>query len=135
MQTGVKATTKTDGSGTYRFNNVLVGNYSVTVSASGFTTASMKNVDVELNKTTTANMTMQVGTVTTAVEISESAVLLDTTTAQVGNNFDTRMAAELPMASNPFYGGVLNLSLYGAGVSSSGGIGVGIGPSVGGQRP
>src|SRR5437870_5384204 len=83
MQTGVKATTKTDGSGTYRFNNVLVGSYSVTVSASGFTTASLKNVDIDLNKTTTANITMQVGTVTTAVEISESAVLLDTTTAQV----------------------------------------------------
>jgi hypothetical protein len=135
MNTGVKASSKTDGSGTYRFNNVLVGSYSVTASAAGFTTATLKSVDVDLNKTTTANITMQVGSVSTAVEISESTVLLDTTTAQVGNNFDTRMAAELPMASNPFYGGVLNLSLYGAGVSSSGGIGVGIGPSIGGQRP
>jgi hypothetical protein len=133
MRTGVKSSTKADSTGLYRFNNVLVGNYSVTSSASGFTTTSLKDVDVELNKTTTANITMQVGTVTTAVEISESTVLLDTTTAQVGNNFDNRMAAELPMAANPSYG-VLNLALFGAGVTSSGGVGVGIGPSVGGQR-
>ena len=44
------------------------------------------------------------------------------------------MAAELPMAANHL-GGVLNLSLLGAGVASSGGFGVGTGPSVGGQRP
>ncbi len=31
--------------------------------------------------------------------------------------------------------GALNLSLLGAGVASSGGVGVGVGPSVGGQRP
>ncbi len=31
--------------------------------------------------------------------------------------------------------GVINLSLLAAGVASSGGIGVGTGPSVGGQRP
>ena len=40
----------------------------------------------------------------------------------------------MPLAANPL-GGVLNLSLLGAGVSSSGGVGVGTGPSVGGQRP
>src|SRR5207244_12931679 len=36
---------------------------------------------------------------------------------------------------NPVAGGVDNLSLAGAGVASAGGIGVGFGPSVGGQRP
>jgi hypothetical protein len=132
--TGVKLTTKTDSTGSYRFGNVLIGRYNVTVSASGFTTSSIKDLPVELNKTATANVTMQVGTVSTAVDVSEAVSTIDTTTSQVSNNYDARFAAQLPSAANPT-AGVLNLALLGAGVSSSGGIGVGIGPSVGGQRP
>jgi hypothetical protein len=132
--TGVKASAKTDAAGLYRFNNVLIGNYTVTVSATGFTTASLRNVSIELNKNTTANVTLQVGSVSSTVEVSEAATLIDTTTAQVANNYEGRLAFELPSAANPF-GGVLNLSLLGAGVTSPGGFGTAQGPSVGGQRP
>jgi len=41
------------------------------------------NVAVELNRTNTANLTVQVGPVATTVDIRESAVTIDTTTAQV----------------------------------------------------
>lgn len=133
VATGVKATRVTDESGSYRFNNVLIGNYTVTVSAAGFTTSSLKNVLVELNKTTTANVPMQVGPVATTIDVTEAAALIDTTTAQIANNYDSRMAM-LPSAVNPT-GGVLNLSLLGAGVVSAGGFGTAEGPSVGGQRP
>ena len=132
--TGVKLATKTDNSGAYRFGNVLIGRYSVTVSASGFTTTNIKDLPVELNKTATANITLQVGSVSTAVDVSEAASTIDTTTSQLSNNYEARLAVELPSSANPT-GGVLNLALLGAGVSSSGGIGVGTGPSVGGQRP
>jgi hypothetical protein len=134
VDTGVKLNTKTDTNGTYRFGNVAIGRYGLTVSASGFTTASIKDLLVELNKTATANVTVQVGSVSTAVDVTEAATTIDTTTAQLSNNYDARLAADLPAAANPL-GGVLNLALLGAGVSSSGGIGVGTGPSVGGQRP
>src|SRR5437867_108048 len=53
--TGVKTATKTDGSGSYRINNLLIGSYTVTTTAAGFTTATLKQVAVELNKTTTLN--------------------------------------------------------------------------------
>src|SRR6185503_13126773 len=61
--------------------------------------------------------------------------LIDTSTAQLTNTYANKMIVDLPMAANPVAGGVYNLSLVGAGVSSSGGVGVGFGPSVGGQRP
>src|SRR5262245_57336784 len=51
--TGVKSAAKTDEHGLYRINNVLIGTYTLTVSTPGFTTASVKNVIVELNKVTT----------------------------------------------------------------------------------
>ena len=122
MDTGVKTSTKTDAAGGYRFNNILVGRYTVTATAPGFTTTSLKDLAVELNKATTANIKVDVGTVSTAIDVMEAATTIDTTTAQVANNFETRMAAEIPSAANP-NGGVLNLSLLGAGITSAGGFG------------
>ncbi len=116
--TAVKSTATTDSTGTYRLSNLLVGNYSLTVSASGFTTRALKDLNVDLNKTTTANVTLEIGSVATAVDVVAAAALIDTTTAQVSNNYEARMAADLPSAANT--GGVLNLALLGAGVSSSG---------------
>jgi hypothetical protein len=134
IATGVKTSAKSDENGLYRFNNVLIGRYTVTISAAGFSTAALRDVGVELNKTTTANAKLEVGNVSTTVEVADAATAVDTTTAQLASTYQTRLAADLPAASNPT-GGLLNLSLLGAGVASSGGIGVGTGPSVGGQRP
>src|SRR5436190_2639865 len=134
LETGLKITAKTDGNGAYRFGNVVVGRYTLTASAPGFTTTSIKDVAVELNKSTTVNIKVEIGAVATAIDVVEATAVIDTTTAQVSNTYDQRMAAELPAAANPL-GGVLNLALLGAGISSSGGVGVGTGPSVGGQRP
>src|SRR5438552_19095283 len=47
--TGVTAEAKSDQSGAYRFNNLPVGNYSVTFSSAGFTTTQLKDLSVELN--------------------------------------------------------------------------------------
>jgi Carboxypeptidase regulatory-like domain len=131
---GVTAETRSDQSGVYRFNNLPVGSYSVTVSSAGFASMRIKDLSVELNKTVTANVTLSVGTVSESIEVVDSAALIDTTTAQITNTFASRLAADLPVAANPA-GGYLNLSLLGAGVASPGGIGAGTGPSVGGQRP
>src|SRR5690242_1244329 len=131
VDTAVKSTTKTDDMGGYRFGNILVGSYNITVSASGFTTTSLRNVAVALNKTTTANVTVAVGTVATQIEVSEAAVLLDTTTAQITNTYESKQLASLALVNNSVYA----LALTAPGVGSSGGVGVGTGPSVGGQRP
>src|SRR3954454_16248731 len=47
--TGVKSATKTDGNDIYRFNNVLIGRYSVSVAATGFSSLTLRDVLVELN--------------------------------------------------------------------------------------
>lgn len=134
--TGVKYTTKTEASGNYRLNNLPVGTYDITTTSRGFATATLKGVALQLNKNTTANVTMQVGTVSSTVDVTEAATSVDTTTAQLQSSFDARQIVNLPIIenSNSFYG-ALNLSLLSAGVASNGGVGQGTGPSVGGQRP
>jgi hypothetical protein len=135
--TGVRFTTTTGANGDYRFNNVPVGHYDVTATASGFTASSVKNVALELSKTATANMVLQVGAVTTTVDVTEATVTIDTTTAQVQSTFESRQIVNMPIIENGGLGffGALNLSLLSSGVASNGGVGQGIGPSVGGQRP
>ena len=73
MDTGVKTSTKTDPAGAYRFNNILVGRYIVTATAPGFTTTSLKDLAVELNKATTANIKVEVGSVSTAIDVMEAS--------------------------------------------------------------
>jgi hypothetical protein len=131
--TNVKSTTTTDTQGVYRFNNILVGSYDLKVSRAGFSTANLHNIGVTLNRTATANVTLAVGDIATVVDVTETPALIDTTTAQVSSTFETREAIDTPSSSLPE--GVLNLSLLGAGVANAGGVGLGDGPSVGGQRP
>src|SRR5262249_25191808 len=90
VDTGVKTLTSTGETGGYRFGNVLVGRYNVTVSANGFTTMTLKEVAVELNKTTTANIKLEVGVVATAVDVVAASTFIDTSTAQLSNNYGAR---------------------------------------------
>lgn len=136
--TNVKYSSPTNEAGDYRLNNLPVGQYDVTATAQGFATATVARVQLELNHITGVNLTLSVGKVTTEVDVTEATALIDTATSQVQNTFNATQAIDVPSASfsKTINGaGIYNLSLLGAGVSSSGGIGQGTGPSVAGQRP
>src|SRR5690348_11975155 len=69
--TNVKFSGVTNASGDYRISNLPPGNYDVAVSATGFATATLKGVAVELNRTTTANLKLEVSTVSTTLDVTE----------------------------------------------------------------
>lgn len=131
--TGVNYATQANESGEYRFNNLPVGTYNVSASAAGFGTTTVNGFSVELNKTSTLQVTLEIKGAVTSIEVSGTAPALDTTTSQISTTFDQKLNADLPVSS--VVGGVLNLSLLSSGVATGGGIGAGTGPSVGGQRP
>jgi hypothetical protein len=133
VATGVDSTTTTLSTGEYRIVNLPVGTYTITVTAQGFAKAEHTGLQVALNVTATANVTLQVGSSVATVEVSATAAAIDTTTAQIQNSFESQQMMDLPTASSG--SGVINLSLLAAGVATSGGVGAGTGPSVGGQRP
>jgi hypothetical protein len=133
VATNVTQSTTTNANGEYRISNLQPGNYTVNVTAPSFAAGQLRNVQVNLNQIATANLTLAVGTTTTTVEVTEAGAVIDTTTAQVQNSFDAKQSQDLPITAQG--SGVFNLSLLNAGVASSGGVGVGSGPSVGGQRP
>jgi hypothetical protein len=135
---GLKYTAKTADDGLYRFNNIPPGNWNLTAAKPGFTTGGVSNIRLDANRTSTVNLTLEVGSVATTIEVRESAAVIDTTTASVQNTYTTQQVLRLPITgvgSGATNLGVINLSLLSAGVASSGGVGYGTGPSIGGQRP
>src|SRR6185437_9266851 len=131
--TGVDVTSKATSTGDYRIPNLPVGTYDLTVSAPGFTTAQVKGVTNQLSAVSTRNVTLSVGQSVQTVEVTTSGAEIDTSTAQIQNSYGTQELENLPVGSTG--SGVINLSLLNAGVTTSGTVGVGTGPSVGGQRP
>jgi Carboxypeptidase regulatory-like domain len=133
VATGVKYPTTAGSSGEYRLNNLPIGTYDVSASSPDFATTTINGIVVELNKVATLQFTLDIKGAVTSIEVSGATQTLDTTTATVSSDFDQRQISDLPVTS--VSGGVLNLSLLSSGVVSSGGVGLGTGPSVGGQRP
>ena len=131
--TGVKTTASVTPEGTYRLPNLPVGSYTISTSASGFSSSTVRGVVVTLSSVVTANVTLELGSKSTTVEVSSAGAVIDTTTAQLQTTFEARPIADLPSASSGT--GIWNLSLIGAGVASQGGVGQGTGPSISGQRP
>src|SRR5262249_5572606 len=91
------------------------------------------NFSVELNKTATANLSLNVSGGETTIEVTDVAPAIDTTTEQVQNTFDQKQAQNVPTAAIDV--GVINLSLLSSGVANTGGFVADVGASVGGQRP
>jgi Carboxypeptidase regulatory-like domain len=88
--TGVKYETKANENGEYRFNNLPVGIYSVSASALNFATSTVNSTAVELNKTSTLQITLEVKGAMTTVEVSGAPATLDTTTAQLQSTFEAK---------------------------------------------
>lgn len=96
--TGVVTPTTTTSAGQFVFPVVSVGEYTIAVSAAGFSQSVIKGISVVPNKATTQNVILKVGTTTQTVEVTASAVHLETETAQQGTSFDQSTYADLPLA-------------------------------------
>ncbi|HEV2710370.1 MAG TPA: carboxypeptidase regulatory-like domain-containing protein [Edaphobacter sp.] len=131
--TGLSYNGKATSTGDVLIPNLPIGNYDVTASAPGFSNYTLKGFRIDAGKSSTANLTLSVSSATSVEVSAEAAVALDTTTTNLTQTFQTAELSILPTATVGF--GVLNASLLSPGVASTGGIGLGEGPSVGGQRP
>jgi hypothetical protein len=132
--TGIAATAQANEQGEFRLSNLPAGRYTIKGAATGFQTFALQGFSVTLNQTATAQLRLPVASASTSVEVSAQAeTAIDTTTIQLQQTFSTKEVQDLPVATIGL--GALNLSLLSPGVATSGGIGAGTGPAVGGQRP
>src|SRR5262245_48802772 len=132
LATGKIFTAKAEDNGTFRFNNVPVGNYEVTIEAANFKKYVNPNVQVQLNRVTDVNVVLQPGAVSETVTVTAGAAaeLVETTTSQLGKSFEDRKVIELPIGQDQNQLALLAPNVVTKGAGVLGAVG-----SVGGNRP
>jgi hypothetical protein len=97
VETNAVQVQTTNESGGYVFPSVVPGTYRITVKLTGFRTASVSSVVVDVNKTTTVAVSLEVGGDTEVVEVvAAAAAQLQTVDAQIGNTVNTDSILRLP---------------------------------------
>lgn len=86
----------TSSQGTYSFNGLLPGAYTVVVEASGFTKAVKQGVLVEVSTTGTINFTLTPGAATATVQVAANQIALNTTQPQLGSTIEPIVVQALP---------------------------------------
>jgi outer membrane receptor protein involved in Fe transport len=127
--------TTTDSTGGYQLESLLPGTYTVTVEASGFGKVEVADVQVKGSLIVTANVTLDVSSVSSTVTVEASAAQeLQTESGALGAEISTQEVKNLPIFSlNP-----VELVLTQPGVqdnSNQFGFSNGINFSVNGTRP
>jgi hypothetical protein len=113
--TGATLATTTDSSGSFHFNLIPVGTYRVEMTATGFKTTVQNNIVVAAGRDSGLGaIPLTVGEVTTAVEVTADAPLIETTQSQVTNTFaGTQLTTFAGVTENQ---GLDNLALFVPGV-------------------
>ena len=95
--TNVTQTVTTNETGNYSFPLIQVGNYDLRVEMAGFKTESVRNIRVETAAQVRQDIKLDVGNITESVEVSASAVQLNTENATLGAVVENRRITELPL--------------------------------------
>src|SRR5258707_1374875 len=87
----------TSQTGEYEFPALAPGGYTLTVEKAGFRKFEQKSLQLLVNLPATINVTLEIGTTSETIEVSASAVTLNTTDASLGIAFNENQVRELPM--------------------------------------
>ena len=87
---------ETDGSGYFRFTNLLPGSYTIKITAQGFTALKRGGIDIQVGHLPTLDLQLQVGASSTVVEVTGEAPLIDTTTSRTITNITPDVVADVP---------------------------------------
>ncbi len=96
--TGAERSSQTDSNGTYEFNQLQPGKYSLEVTADGFQPAHRDGLELLVATANNVEITLSVGSMKQEVIVdSEAAVLVNTTDATLGNAFAEKQVSTLPI--------------------------------------
>ena len=102
VATGVEThsvyTTTSTATGAYRFSDLVLGTYNLTVTAKGFKTAQITGVVVEINTVASLDITLQPGEVKESLTVVADAPRIQTETSEMGTVVDSKEIVELPLS-------------------------------------
>jgi hypothetical protein len=97
IDSGAKLTQTTTPDGLYLFSNLFPGHYRVDAEKTGFKRVAQTDVEVQIQQTSSINLTMQVGDVSQTIEVTSETPLLQPDSSSLGQVIDERKADELPL--------------------------------------
>ena len=138
LQTGLRQKVLTSRQGTFRFSNLPVGDYSLTVTAADFAPYSASPIRIDVGRVVNYPVQLQIAASHSEVDVSGQAATVDTSNA-LGNVVSEREATDLPLnGRNLMQLGLLQpgVAPMTAGLAEAGGIlRSGQTFAVNGQRP
>ncbi|MDT7812233.1 MAG: hypothetical protein QOJ42_2149 [Acidobacteriaceae bacterium] len=114
-QTGVVQSTHSTSTGTYVFESVPVGTYTLRITHSGFQDVLIKNIQVHVQFVLTEDASLPVGTAQQEVTVSSAAPLLQAESAAIGTTIESKQIVDLPLNGRNW----ASLSQLAAGVTTA----------------
>jgi hypothetical protein len=103
VSTGVTTATTTDHAGTFNLQSLPIGSYTVKATQTGFSASSVGPITLEIDQIAKIDVKLQVGAVTTTVEVgSESGAVLQTEDAALGTTITANTLESLPLSGQNF---------------------------------
>ena len=99
---GFTRTQSSSESGSYRFDGLAAGTYTLTVKAPGFQTAVYDSVVLQVAASTEVNPTLQPGQQSSIINVQDAAPLLDTNKTDVGLSITPTEVQNLPLNGRDF---------------------------------
>jgi len=96
--TGTVYQTVTTSSGSYRFPNVRIGTYDITVTAPGFKSPTLTGILVQVATTTAVDVKLTAGGVNETVVVQADAPTLQSESSDVGTVVGAKQILDLPLA-------------------------------------
>jgi hypothetical protein len=119
-------TTVTDNQGNFSFPLLIPGKYNVKVQKQGFKAVTMTGIEVLTNRVSSVRAALETGAITEIVEVTGSALTVDTTSTAVGGNLNDTFYEKIPIPR-----GVAGIFYLAPGVASGGASGT-ANPSISG---
>ena len=100
--TNAALSTTTGSDGGYKFTPVRIGSYKLTVTAQGFEKIERPHVGVNVGENVVADFSLKPGNVTTTIEVTAAAPVLQSQDASVGQVVNSRSVNDLPLNGRNF---------------------------------
>jgi Carboxypeptidase regulatory-like domain len=96
--TGAVYKTISNANGAYQIPNMQVGRYDINVSVAGFKASEQNGFVVQINTTSTLDITLQAGDVNETLTVTADVPTLQTESADIGTVVDKKQIMDLPLA-------------------------------------
>ena len=104
QDTGMVRETQSGDSGAFIATSLVPGRYEVSAALQGFKTFTRRDLQLEVGRTATIDVTMEVGGMDEVLNVTAETPLVDVTSKEIGGNISSETLVQLPSVNGNFIG-------------------------------